>query len=95
MFQGFLRHRRKLNPRGGIGRKRRIIGVNNRIRQSADPRHDGHAAITQSIKLREAAGLKTRGNENGVGTRLQQVRKRFIIDRGNANAAGIARPLPP
>ena len=61
---------RKLQAGGAIGLDRHFIGVDDGIGQSPDPRHHRHGAVAHGAKLGQAAGLETRGHENGVRPRL-------------------------
>ena len=52
---------------------------------------DRHAAIAQAVKLRQAAGFEARGDEDGVGAALQQVRQSLVIADARADPPGVAR----
>ncbi len=56
-----------------------MIGIDHGIVQATIARHHRYAAISQRIKLGEAARLEARRNDDGVTTGLHEVRERLVI----------------
>jgi len=51
----------------------------------------GHAAIAKAIELGHPAGLEPRGDHDGVGPTLKQMRKGFIVADPHADVLGMVR----
>ena len=47
-------------------RQRHLVGIDDRVRQPADARDDGHGAVAQRAELRQAARLEARRHEQRV-----------------------------
>jgi citrate synthase len=58
--------RREYNARRSARADRRLIGVDHRIGQPADPAHQRHRAIAQPVKLGQPAWLEPRRHEHHV-----------------------------
>ena len=90
-FERLARDRGKLQA----GRFRRRPGgkIDDRVGESADLGHDRDRAIAHGAKLRQPARLEPRGNEDGVGAGLDQVRQILVIadDASDLSAVGLRR----
>ncbi|KAG5721678.1 hypothetical protein E4T56_gene6046, partial [Termitomyces sp. T112] len=83
--------RGELHPGGRPGLDRGQIGIHHRIGQPPRARHHRHAAIGQTVQLRQAARLEPAGHEDGVAPRLHPVRERLVIADAHRNAPRMAR----
>ncbi|NJO38469.1 MAG: hypothetical protein HC871_13760, partial [Rhizobiales bacterium] len=79
--------RREVKAGGDPVGERRLVGVDHRVGKAADPRHDRHAAIAQTVELGEAAGLEAGRDQDGVGARLELVGERLVIAEHGADPA--------
>ena len=72
-------------------RKRRLIGIDDRVGKAADARDDRHAAIAQAVELGQPAGLEARRDEDRIGAALEEMRERLVIADDDADAARMPR----
>src|SRR6267154_6294132 len=78
---------RKLKPRGNAVVQRRLAGVDHRVGEPANARHDRQCSIALCIELREATGFESRRHDDGVCTGLKEVRQPLVIIKDAGDAA--------
>ena len=71
--------------------QRRLVGVDHRVGQPADPGHDRDRAVAQAVELGQAAGLEARGHQDGVAAALHQVGERLVVAEHAADPAGMGQ----
>ncbi len=90
MFERCLIDRRELEAGGNASLQCCVIGIDHRVIEAAGARDDRNAAIAQAIKLGEAAGLEARWHENGIRTRLHEVRQCLVVTDDHPDAPWVA-----
>ena len=81
----------ELHAGGDACRTSRQIGVDHRIGQAAGARHHRHAAIGETVKLRQAARFEPAGHQDRIAAALQPVRQGLVIPDPHPDAARMAR----
>ena len=93
-----LRGRRELDAGRDASSGRRLVGVDHRVGEAADARHDRRRAVAQCAELGEPAGLEAGRHDDEIGARLKEMRKRLVIaedaaDRARAHRGGLSEAV--
>ena len=81
---GIVEHDARALARAGVE-------VPNRIREPPGAPHDGHRSVTQAVHLVEAAGLVSRGHQEGVAAGLDPVGEFLVLALAKRDAARMGR----
>ena len=78
-FEGVGVHRCKLHAGRALRRQRHLVRIDNGVGQTTHSRDNRYRAVAQRTELGEPARLEPRGDDERVGARLNQMRKRLVI----------------